>query len=461
MFALPFRKPNAPVAEPSPRDGEREERVAEMLEAFATTRRMEALPAGRLGRALASLIQRIEARIVDDLALAATISAEASETAVNVGWISHDMRGVSQSAQAISGAVEELVTSINALAENSVDSAKGADRTRDATVSCLADSHAATAAMAVINARVTDIDARLVVLDGTAEQIRGMAGAVEAIARRTNLLALNATIEAARAGSMGRGFAVVAAEVKALSAQTEKVTGDIRQQLATFAAEMAAIKSAVGDSRRSVGQGTAIAGQVATRLDAASTAVAEVAQHAHDLAALLAHQRAATAEIAESTAMIATKITKTESEIGMINARLVGCETLALSAWDDYKASEAGAALARIPAEAAIFKRELAAVLIGAADQAQTATLLAPGRLPTCLEHCATLRQREETLVGLLERAAASAREDAHKIVAAVKGGDWAVANSAYEACEKLLAEMTDAARVLLRKLREDEGEAA
>lgn len=362
MFALPFWKSSAPIAEPRPSDSEaREERLVRALEAFATTGRAQALPAGALGRGLASLIRRVEARIIDDLALAATISAETSETAINVGWISHDMREMSQSAQAISGAIAELVASINALAENSADSAKGAVRTRDATMSCLADSHAATAAMALIDARVTNIDARLVVLEGAAEQIRGMAGAIESIARRTNLLALNATIEAARAGSMGRGFAVVATEVKALSAQTEKATGDIHQQLATFAAEMAAIKTAVVDSRRSVGKGTAIVAEVATRLDAASTAVTQVAQHVHDLAALLAHQRVATVEIAESTAMIATKITKTEAEIGMINVRLVGCETLAHGAWDDYQASEAGATLARIPAEAAIFKRELAA----------------------------------------------------------------------------------------------------
>ncbi len=46
-------------------------------------------------------------------------------------------------------------------------------------------------------------------------------------------------------------------------------------------------------------------------------------------------------------------------------------------------------------------------------------------------------------------------------MIAAVHGKAWTVATNAYELCERYLAEMTDAARILLRKTREDEGEAA
>ncbi len=220
MFQLVRR--NSAV-EPSAAKEDVESPFAEAIEAFAA-KGSAAISVGRFGRALGKLARWVETRILEDTSLVATLSAEASETAVNVTWISHDIHEMTHSAKAISGAVEELAISINALAENSVISAEGADRTRHTLENCVTDGRAATSAMTVIDSRVSYIGDRLAVLQSTADQIRGMAGAIEAIARQTNLLALNATIEAARAGEAGKGFAVVASEVKSLAVQTGKAT---------------------------------------------------------------------------------------------------------------------------------------------------------------------------------------------------------------------------------------------
>ncbi|MBB1094465.1 methyl-accepting chemotaxis protein, partial [Rhodopseudomonas palustris] len=71
-------------------------------------------------------------------------------------------------------------------------------------------------------------------LNCAASDINTIITIVRDISEQTKLLALNATIEAARAGEYGEGFAVVAREVKELSYETERATGNINEKIVTI-----------------------------------------------------------------------------------------------------------------------------------------------------------------------------------------------------------------------------------
>jgi len=72
---------------------------------------------------------------------------------------------------------------------------------------------------------------RMEQLSKAIENVGGVIGVINGIAKQTNLLALNATIEAARAGEAGKGFSVVANEVKGLANSTSSATTQIEETL--------------------------------------------------------------------------------------------------------------------------------------------------------------------------------------------------------------------------------------
>ena len=277
-----------------------------------------------------------------------------------------------------------------------------------------------------------------------------MADQIEAIAERTNMLALNATIEAARAGDAGRGFAVVAGEVKALSRQTSGVTEDIYKRLHALTSETALIRAAAGDSLTAVGEGLGIVRSVAAQVGSGGIAMSDVAGRVRCLAEHLARQRAATAEIAESTSAIAGKISKTETEVRAIDIRLTGCEAMSEECLD---AAPTLAGFARIPADAARFKHRLAAILIGAQPPRISAQWLNRDSLDASLQNFPRLRDGAR-----LERVAQGAAEAGSlgsALAAAVARKDWNDATRLYRSCETALDEVIADAALLLEAAKE------
>jgi methyl-accepting chemotaxis protein len=69
--------------------------------------------------------------------------------------------------------------------------------------------------------------AKIMFFSQKAQEINKISAAIEEIAQQIHLLSLNASIESARAGEHGKGFGVVAAEIRKLSENANRQTGEI------------------------------------------------------------------------------------------------------------------------------------------------------------------------------------------------------------------------------------------
>jgi methyl-accepting chemotaxis protein len=159
---------------------------------------------------------------------------------------------------------------------------------------------AGTVRSAVAKAEKTD--AEIVLLADAAQKIGDVVKLIQHIASQTNLLALNATIEAARAGEAGRGFSVVATEVKSLSVQTAKATGDIVAQIAAVQSSSVSVIDAI---------------RIITKQ------LQEINTYSAEVAASVARQEIATQEISESVAGSADGVKAVSSVLGEVASNAI------------------------------------------------------------------------------------------------------------------------------------------
>ena len=383
--------------------------------------------------------------------------AGASETAIFMGWITHDVREVATSAQSINEGLNQLTgtaSNITGRVQSCGDEASRISQGARVATSALQETRNS---MQSISTQVSSIASRAAELEAAVQRISEMVKTIAAISRQTDLLALNATIEAARAGESGRGFGVVAAEVKALSASTAKATEEIRNRIAMLSAGMEAIRGVTTQSVAAVSQGEDVANRAQTEVEAVARQIGTITDNLGQLMGQVAEQQQATSEIATSVRTIGEKAGKVRSEVEASFALVTQAEEKALAELRGKNAESVPYyELITVHGKAVAWKRRLAAILVGLMTTSVAAESYGSEELADWFGNVAgTDISRDENFLDLKD-AYEAAHISARQMVSCIQQQDWGKGTTAYVAADNAIARMVTAAVALVAKYSEN-----
>jgi methyl-accepting chemotaxis protein len=255
-------------------------------------------------------------QVVSDNAQAlAAASEELSTTAQTMSANSEETTAQSNVAAAASEQVAQNITTVATSAEEMSASAKE-----------IAKNAAEAAKVAGQAVKVADETSRTVnKLGESSLDVGNVIKVITSIAQQTNLLALNATIEAARAGEAGKGFAVVANEVKELAKQTAAATEDISQKIEAIQNDTKGAVDAIGQIGTIINQISDIQNTIASAVEEQTATTNEIARNTNEAAkgaGEITRNISGVSQAAQSTSQGASQTLTAATELAKLAADL-------------------------------------------------------------------------------------------------------------------------------------------
>ena len=276
---------------------------------------------GRLNDALVTMQTHLKAMMAEIAEASAMVGGNAESLTLEIDETRRSTAAQSDAAGSIAAAVEELVSSVNEIADNAQNASAAVLTSHTLLTEASQRMEQSQQASDNVVTTVRSAGSTMDELFHSISAIERVSQVIREIADQTNLLALNAAIEAARAGEAGRGFAVVADEVRKLAENSSKQTGEIAASIRRIQGSTQTAVATMADAADHVGEANIAAGSARDGLDAVATQGDKV----HDLAQEIAHgtrqQSAAGNEIAIRMEDIVSGVNQTSRTIQEVAAR--------------------------------------------------------------------------------------------------------------------------------------------
>lgn len=206
---------------------------------------------------------------------------EMGQSAFQIAKISHEIAEVGRSEQSRSAEVSNVTSQLQQISQSvqtqANDAAARAQQTEERAREGIRMVQKNISEMEGTTQEVNQAAQKIFELAQSAEKIHEIIGAIQTIAKQTDLLALNAAIEAARAGEQGRGFAVVADEVRKLAEGTTRSASEVSQIIGQLSGRIEQVTASMKVVVTRVHENQQVAGQTAQVIEHMAGEVAQTA----------------------------------------------------------------------------------------------------------------------------------------------------------------------------------------
>ena len=231
------------------------------------------------------------------------------EMSINVQNVVKNTQVQASSVAETSASIDQMVTSIQRVADTAKVLLDIANRSREEVVTGIQTMVKATDGLNRTNQAIQSSAEIINILGHRADDIGKIIEVIDDLAEQTNLLALNAAIEAARAGEHGLGFAVVADEVRKLAEKSTQSTKEIADLIQSIQREARQAVENMERSTRIVEEGLTLGNDLGSALHKISNVVTEVYKFSQEIGAATNEQSVGSSQIAKATSRL-TEITQ-------------------------------------------------------------------------------------------------------------------------------------------------------